>query len=88
MKVAVVPVFCMMMLDMCPSGNDPNGQWMVMRQPSNHHCAAMSVTSMGSAAGMTEKMGTYATQSQAVAALQAFQSQTDSQIPTMMVCEQ
>ncbi len=73
-----------LMMNMCPPSND---DWVVMRQPSNHNCAAMEATAMGSAAGMTEQLGRYSSKSQAVSALAGFKSQVDPQNPAMHVCE-
>jgi hypothetical protein len=73
-----------LIMNLCPPGND---DWVVMRQPSTHNCAAMAATAMGSAAGMTEQLGRYSTKDQAVAALAGFKSQVDPQNPERHVCE-
>jgi hypothetical protein len=86
MKIPAVILFSMILvMDIC---DDNKGeQWVVMRQPSNHNCAAMKATAMGSAAGMTEKLGTYASESQAVSALASFKAQDDPNHGGMKICE-
>lgn len=87
MKFAAALLFCMaLMMDICGDDKGGQGQWVVRRQPSNHNCAAMLATAMGSAAGMTEILGTYSSKSQGLAALATFRTQEDPQIPTMKVC--
>jgi hypothetical protein len=78
-------VFSLMLtMNTCPPDNS---DWVVMRQPSNHNCAAMEATAMGSAAGMTEQLGRYSSKSQAVSALAGFKAQVDPNNAAMHVCE-
>jgi hypothetical protein len=88
MKIAAAVLFSMtLMMDVCDDNNKNGEQWVVMRNPSTHACAAMKATAMGSAAGMTEQLQTYPSQSQAVAGLAAFKSQQDPNNPVREVCE-
>ena len=85
MKMTATLVFSLMlMMNICDGHTGE--QVVVMRQPSNHNCAVMKATVMPPA-GMTEKLGTYASASQAIDAVVSFQKQDDPNNAAMKVCK-